>query len=257
MRRTNHGRPIRRIVDAGSPGGYPGRVTEKPQRPFIRVRGRSFIALVLAPEPPVSEWLVALDAQMRRSASFFEGRPVVVDLAAVPVHQEDVPALILALQARDIRIIGVEGADDAWPGDEVWGRPPMAMTRVDRAIDVPEDATPVVLLPEPPSLVVQEPVRSGQSIVFAKGDLTVIGSVSSGAEIIAGGSIHVYGALRGRAIAGLASHGQARIFCRRMEAELLAIDGIYKSADDMDQALRGRAVQAWLEGEALVMAALG
>ena len=245
------------VVDGGNCARYPGFVTEKPQRSFIRVRGRSFIALVLAPEPPVDDWLVALDEQMARSASFFDGRPVVVDLAAVPVQEADVPGLIKALEARDIRIIGVEGADEAWPGDEVWGRPPMAMTRVDRAIDVPEDASPVVFDAEPSSLVIEQPVRSGQSIVFPRGDLTVIGSVASGAELIAGGSIHVYGALRGRAIAGLVSHGQARIFCRRMEAELLAIDGIYKSADDMDPALYGRSVQAWLQGDALLMAGLG
>ncbi len=133
----------------------------------------------------------------------------------------------------------------------------MAMTRVDRLIDVPEDSAPVVVDSEPPCMVIEQPVRSGQSVVFAKGDLTVIGSVASGAELIAGGSIHVYGTLRGRAIAGLAAHGQARIFCSRMEAELLAIDGIYKSADDMDPTLRGRAVQAWLTGDALLMAALG
>ena len=248
---------MRRIVDAGRRGGYRGGVTEKPQRPFIRVRGRSFIALVLAPESPVSDWLVALDEQMRRSASFFEGRPVVVDLTAIPVQSENIPGLINALQSRDIRIIGVEGADEAWPGDDVWGRPPMAMTRVDRDIDVPEDSVAPVVDPEPPSLVVEQPVRSGQSIVFAKGDLTVIGSVSSGAELIAGGSIHVYGAMRGRAIAGLASRGNARIFCNRMEAELLAIDGIYKSADDMDRSLHGRSVQAWLQGDSLLMASLG
>jgi septum site-determining protein MinC len=247
---------MRRSVDADKPRRYPRTVTETAQRPFIRVRGRSFIALVLAPEPPVHDWLAALDDQMKRSASFFEGRPVVVDLASVPVQQEDVPALIAALQARDIRIIGVEGADEAWPGDDVWGRPPMALTRVDRAIDVPDDAVPVEPEPEPSALVLEQPVRSGQSIMFAKGDLTVIGSVASGAELIAGGSIHVYGTLRGRAIAGLNSHGQARIFCRRMEAELLAIDGVYKSADDMDQGLRGRAVQAWLQGDTLLMAAL-
>ncbi len=214
------------------------------------------MALVLAPEPPVPGWLAGLDAQMSRSASFFDGRPVVVDLSAVPVASTDIPALIASLQARDIRIIGVEGADDAWPGDHVWGRPPMAMTRVDRPVDVPDDAVPVPPAPpEPPCLVLNEPVRSGQSVVFERGDVTIIGSVASGAEVIAGGSVHVYGALRGRAMAGLLTHGQARIFCRRMEAELLAIDGVYRVADDMAPALRGRAVQAWLDGEVLSMAA--
>lgn len=243
-------------VDDGEPHRYARIVTETVQRPFIRVRGRSFIALVLAPELPLVDWLAALDVQMRRSASFFEGRPVVVDLGRVPVQENDVPALIAALQARDIRIIGVEGADHAWPGDEVWGRPPMALTRVDRPLEVPDDAIPEAVAEEPSALVLEQPIRSGQSVVFAKGDVTVIGSVASGAELVAGGSIHVYGTLRGRAIAGLSSGAHARIFCRRMDAELVAIDGVYKSADDIDTALRGRAVQIWLEGDMLRIAAL-
>ncbi len=222
--------------------------------PFIRVRGRSFLALVLAPVPPLGDWLEALDDQMQRSASFFDGRPVVVDLSAVPVASEDVPALIAALQARDIRIIGVEGADQSWPGDAVWGRPPMALARADRMLDV-EDETPVPPVPEPAALLIDRPVRSGQSVIFERGDLTIVGSVASGAEVIAGGSIHVYGTLRGRAVAGLAGHG-GRIFCRRMEAELLAIDGVYKTADAMDPSLRSRAVQVWLQNDDLCMAAL-
>ncbi len=217
------------------------------------------MALVLAPEPPMPDWLAALDHQMQRSASFFDGRPVVVDLSAVPVATEDVPGLIAALQARDIRIIGVEGADESWPGDAVWGRPPMALSRADRTLEVADDARPGPdpAATEPPFLLVDQPVRSGQSVIFERGDVTIVGSVASGAEVIAGGSIHVYGALRGRAVAGLADRATgARIFCRRMEAELLAIDGIYKTADAMDPALRSRAVQAWLQDDDLFMAAL-
>ena len=108
---------------------------------------------------------------------------------------------------------------------------------------------------EPTSLLVDQPVRSGQSIVFERGDVIVLGSVSSGAEIIAGGSIHVYGALRGRAIAGLTGQAQSRIFCRKLEAELIAIDGVYRTAEDME-GLRGKAVQAWLEGESLSVTVL-
>ena len=110
--------------------------------------------------------------------------------------------------------------------------------------------------PRPVSLVVSESVRSGQSIVFREGDVTVIGSVSSGAEIIAGGSIHIYGTLRGRAFAGASGDPGARIFCRSLEAELLAINGLYRVADRLEQGLRGRPVQAWLEGKAIAMAPL-
>jgi septum site-determining protein MinC len=128
-------------------------------------------------------------------------------------------------------------------------------TRPARAIEVPEEGRQISQH-ELTSLVMDQPVRSGQSVVFEKGDVSIIGSVASGAEVIAGGSIHVYGALRGRAIAGLTGNNRARIFCRRMEAELLAIDGVYQTADDMDAALRGKPVQAWLAGEAMMMATL-
>jgi septum site-determining protein MinC len=91
-------------------------------------------------------------------------------------------------------------------------------------------------------------VRSGQAIVHPEGDVTVVGSVASGAEIVAGGSIHIYGTLRGRALAGMYGNGKARVFCRRLEAELVAIDGFYKVADELEPYLHKKAVQAWLEG---------
>jgi septum site-determining protein MinC len=99
-------------------------------------------------------------------------------------------------------------------------------------------------------------VRSGQSVFFPDGDVTVLGSVGSGAEIIAGGSIHIYGTLRGRAMAGMSGNRAARIFCSKIEAELLAIDGFYRTAEDLDSALRGRLVQAWLNGEVLMVTAM-
>jgi septum site-determining protein MinC len=106
------------------------------------------------------------------------------------------------------------------------------------------------------SLVIEQSVRSGQSIVFRDGDVTVIGSVGSGAEIIAGGSIHVYGALRGRAIAGAARNPRARIYCRKFEPELLGIDRFVRTAEEMSPSLRGKAAQIWLDGGAIKMASL-
>jgi septum site-determining protein MinC len=114
--------------------------------------------------------------------------------------------------------------------------------------DVP--AAPEAAAPsrqEPVSMLVETPVRSGQSVVFPFGEVTVLGSVASGAEIVAGGSIHIYGTLRGRAMAGSMGDARARIFCSRNEAELLAIDGYYQTAENMDASLRGRPVQVWLE----------
>jgi septum site-determining protein MinC len=109
---------------------------------------------------------------------------------------------------------------------------------------------------EPCSLLIESPIRSGQSVVFPFGDVTVLGSVASGAEIVAGGSIHIYGALRGRAMAGSTGDARARIFCRRNEAELIAIDGYYRTAEETEAELRGRPVQIRLDGVALKITAL-
>jgi septum site-determining protein MinC len=221
------------------------------------------MALVLAPEPPLDEWMSALDAQIERSPSFFEGRPVLVDLAALPADQPDVAGLIESLRARGIRIVGTEGAHPSWQGVESWGRPLSGGSRTARPVEVPEDAPAQTApapsppsAPEPASLLVDHSVRSGQSVVCERGDVIVVGSVASGAEVMAGGSIHVYGTLRGRAVAGLAGNAGARIFCRKLEAELLAIDGLYRTADAMEPGLRGRAVQAWLDGQTMKIAAL-
>ena len=105
-------------------------------------------------------------------------------------------------------------------------------------------------------MLIESPIRSGQSVIFPFGEVTVLGSVASGAEIVAGGSIHVYGTLRGRAMAGSMGNAKARIFCSRNEAELLAIDGYYQTAESMDAKLRGRPAQVWLEGAALTIATL-
>ncbi len=223
------------------------------------------MALVLAPENPLGDWLAALDAQMERSPNFFDSRPVIVDLGAVPAAQQGVADFLQLLEQRGIRIIGTEGAHASWPGIEAWGRPLPVSSKPGRPIELPE-AKPV----QPPqasapadgpggevtSLVLDEPVRSGQSVVFEKGDVTILGSVASGAEVIAGGSVHVYGTLRGRAIAGLAGNPQARIFCSRLQAELLSIDGVYQTADDMPSNALGKPVQAWLDGEQMKISVL-
>jgi septum site-determining protein MinC len=144
---------------------------------------------------------------------------------------------------------------------------PPAATKAPPAIkaselEVAERETPAAMPAPAPlparaaSLVHDKPVRSGQSIIFPEGDVTILGSVASGSEVVAGGSIHIYGALRGRAIAGSTGNPAARIFCNKLEAELIAIDGLYRTAEDMDPKYRSRPVQAWLEGETMTMAAL-
>jgi septum site-determining protein MinC len=95
------------------------------------------------------------------------------------------------------------------------------------------------------------PLRSGQQIYASNSDLTVCAMVGAGAEAIADGSIHIYGPLRGRALAGAAGNAKARIFCREFNAELVAIAGTYKVLDEVPKKLIGKAVQIWLEKDQL------
>ncbi|MGY2049789.1 septum site-determining protein MinC [Methylobacterium sp. JK268] len=237
-----------------------------PARPPIRFRGRSFLAVVLAPEAPVEAWLSDLDALMQRSPAFFAGRAVILDVAALKPSREALQALVTDLAARQIPIMGLEGAGSAAFAP---GLPPrLTGGRAGGEIPVPDEAPAPADAPAPVaigvserptsigSLVLDAPVRSGQQILFPEGDVTVMGSVASGAEVIAGGSIHVYGTLRGRAIAGAAGNGNARIVCSRFEPELLSIDGLYRIADDIDASLRGKPVHVWLDGDAMRMTAL-
>lgn len=123
------------------------------------------------------------------------------------------------------------------------------------ATPAPAPAAPAT--PNAPGLVQSAPVRSGQQVYADSRDLTVLSPVGAGAEVIADGSIHIYGALRGRALAGAQGFEGARIFCREFHAELVAIAGHYKVLEDIPPALRGKAVQVWLDGDQLRIEAQG
>jgi septum site-determining protein MinC len=217
-------------------------------RPSFKFRGGSFHALVVKPETPIDAWLAEVDALLARSPGFFAGKSVVIDVSGLSLAKETFLGLLDELSRRDMRILGVEGANPA----DVDGRVPSLVRGQAGKPDV-AGAAPVQSPPPAPvsSLLIDAPVRSGQAIVHPDGDVTIVGSVSSGAEIIAAGSIHVYGTLRGRVLAGAYGNQRARIFCRRLDAELIAIDGHYIVADEVEPHLRKAPIQAWLEGDEL------
>jgi septum site-determining protein MinC len=150
---------------------------------------------------------------------------------------------VLELQARDVGVV----SRSAEHGHK-------AETSSTEQTKGTEQGTPT--RPAVTSLVIASSVRSGQTVEFPDGDVTVIGSVGSGAEIVAGGSIHVYGVLRGRAIAGSLGDQKARIFCQNLQAELLSIAGGYRLAENFDPQLRGRAIQAHLDGRGMALTPL-
>ena len=112
-------------------------------------------------------------------------------------------------------------------------------------------AEPVAAKTKTATMVVKQTIRSGRQIYAPDGDLIIIGSVSAGAEILAEGNIHVYGTLRGRALAGVQGNQSASIFCHSLQAELISIAGIYLLSDDMPEATIGKMTQTYLEQERL------
>ena len=225
---------------------------ERPSTSF-KFRGGCFHALVLKPETPLSTWLAGVDVLLARSPGFFAEKSVVIDVSGLSLTRKIFLDLLDELSKRGIRILGVEGAN---PSDFDGRVPFLARSQADKT----KTTAAPVLAPSTPSpassLLIEAPVRSGQLVVCPEGDVTVVASVASGAEIVASGSVHVYGTLRGRVLAGAYGNQRARIFCRRLDAELIAIDGHYIVADEIGTHLRQAPIQAWLDGDALKIATM-
>jgi septum site-determining protein MinC len=237
------------------------------QAQTLKFRAQSLLAYVLEPVQPLADWFEALDAWLARSPTFFIARPVILDLAALDITLKEYRDLLGGLARRHIRVMGAENVDRGLVGPHLpqvvsGGRPvdPPAL----REDDVPAREDGLTPREEPPapladqtlagranSLVVEGNVRSGQSIVHPDGDVTIVGRVASGAEIVAGGTVHVYGALQGRVIAGISGSRSARIFCTEARAELLCIGGAYVTAENTNSEMEGRSVEARLEGDEL------
>jgi septum site-determining protein MinC len=230
------------------------------QRQSLKFRARTYTAFVFTPRAPIADWLMDLDATLERSKSFFTGHAVALDLSAVRLSPNGIAHLVASLEERNIRVLGIEGVEP----NEAAGLPPILRGgHGTQNLDLrePEQPAPATegapaVRERPSSLMIEEPVRSGQSVAFVEGDVTVLGSVGSGAEIIAGGSIHIYGTLRGQAMAGVTGNRRARIFCHRFDAELLAIGSYYKTADEIEDSIRSGPIQAWLDGNTLKISAM-
>ncbi len=208
-----------------------------------------------------------LKHQVNRGNGLLRELPVVLD---IDVQIIDVDGLLDVLRKQHITVLGAyrtaasmeaavrrtglpvileqkrgkdEEAAPSAAAEPVAAEPPPPQSPVPPASDSP--------LQMVESRMITAPVRSGQRIYARNSDLIITAQVSAGAEVIADGCIHIYGSLRGRAIAGAQGDESARIFCRDLQAELLAIAGRYKVADDIGDAARGRPAQVRLDGEKL------
>jgi septum site-determining protein MinC len=228
----------------------------------IQIRGRFFTAIVLQIAGGAdAEFYEALDTKLAQAPHFFTNAPFVLDLdqAKAISLSGDFIELVRSLRARKLTLIGVQNGTieqnrAALSAGLITLQGGREMPPEDEKA-VASGAAPQAV--EPPAgegvgaLLITEPVRSGQRIFADGGDLVVVASVGSGAELIARGNIHVYGRMRGRALAGVNGDATARIFCQSLEAELIAIAGLYRTSDDIESSVRKQRVQVYLKDDAL------
>ncbi|MBK8176702.1 MAG: septum site-determining protein MinC [Rhodospirillales bacterium] len=262
-----------------------------PSPPPFQIRGGAYTLLVLRLNDPKDPTLFQrLADKIAQAPNFFRHAPVVIDLqalAAAPAF--NMAELGRRLRQHQLVPIGVQnGTDeqnraavnagwslfpegrqarlnDAAPSTievsdaaPTTGAPPLAhrqspiQTAGERLTSVPSTGDADAAAGSP-ARVVTQPVRSGRQVYAHRGDLVVLASTSAGAELLADGHIHVYGALRGRALAGVSGDTGARIFCRSLEAELVSIAGYWRVREDIPEALIGKSVQIALEGDRITI----
>ena len=210
----------------------------------------------------------AIEVRVREAPALFERAPVVVDLSFLSPQPGDdaVRALLDAVRGAGMLPVGLAYGDEAT--DELARRLELPLIakfraqyeRAERAASNDEPAPPATAVaqaispaPAEPATALQhhQQVRTGQQ-VYAQGcDLVVVGTVANGAEVLADGNIHVYGALRGRAFAGALGDKGARIFCGEFRAEIVSIAGHYRVFEELPRDYAGKAVQIRLEQDRL------
>lgn len=201
----------------------------------------------------------ALLERRLRAAPSLAGLPAVLDLEPLggAAAGLDLAALAAAVQARDITLLGVrDSGETARALAQAAGLPVLRMDGariVHRGSEPQRRDAPGPDTAGARTLTVTQPVRSGQQVYARGGDLVLLGPVSAGAEVMADGNIHAYGRLRGRAIAGAQGDREARIFCQRLEAELVAIAGYYRLSEEPPGAQAPGPVQIRLQGESLLI----
>ncbi|WP_018001492.1 septum site-determining protein MinC [Paracoccus sp. N5] len=226
----------------------------------IQIRGRFFTAVALhLSGRPDAGFFDALDARLAQVPLFFDNAPLVIDLEQAEGLEsvDEILRLTDDLRARNLSVFGIQSGTAAQAAAaraagliSLAGGRDVPLDRVSRQGSRAEAPAPVREAPQPSKMVTQ-PVRSGQMIFADRGDLVIVGSVSSGAEVIASGNIHIYGRLRGRALAGVNGDTSARIFCHALDAELLAIAGLYRTSENLGPDTPRDNVQVWLDGEKL------
>lgn len=213
----------------------------------------------------------ALDAALDKCAAQYRelNLPLILDMQDFRPSEADLPAVLAVFRRHRLPVAALRHSDEAWaataadnglpftpPGKE---RPvPLETADAGTVAEITgEIASETAKQAGHPTVLVAEPVRTGQQVYAENADLIVTGTVSEGAELIADGNIHIYASMRGRALAGAKGRRDARIFIHSMQAELVSIAGIYRNFEQqLPEHLYRKPVQIHLQDDRLVIAAI-
>ena len=217
--------------------------------------------------------IVAIDIQLtikiKQAPDFFKNSPVIVDLSKIALKKLEIDLAVVLDVVRKAKLqpIGIRGGSEviqqqaqalkiALLADErKFATSKRTVSTVEK-INLPEpelkqeqEESPQIA---PKTEIISHPVRSGQRI-YAKGDLIILAAVSAGAEVMAEGNIHIYGVLRGRALAGVQGNEACRIFCSDLQAELISIAGTFQISENISDEQSGKPVQILLDQQKLII----
>lgn len=213
----------------------------------------------------------ALDAALAKCAAQYRelNLPLILDMQDFRPSEADLPAVLAVFRRHRLPVAALRHSDEAWAATAADNGLPFTPPGKERPVplETADAGTVAEIMGEiasetakqagHPTVLVTEPVRTGQQVYAENADLIVTGTVSEGAELIADGNIHIYASMRGRALAGAKGRRDARIFIHSMQAELVSIAGIYRNFEQqLPEHLYRKPVQIHLQDDRLVIAAI-
>ena len=213
----------------------------------------------------------ALDAALAKCAAQYRelNLPLILDMQDFRPAEADLPAVLAVFRRHRLPVAALRHSDEAWAKTAADNGLPFTPPSKERPVPLEtadagtvaeitgEIASETAKQAGHPTVLVAEPVRTGQQVYAENADLIVTGTVSEGAELIADGNIHIYASMRGRALAGAKGRRDARIFIHSMQAELVSIAGIYRNFEQqLPEHLYRKPVQIHLQDDRLVIAAI-
>jgi septum site-determining protein MinC len=202
-----------------------------------------------------------LSDRISAAPRFFERTAVCLDVSSLPAPPavEELRTVVEAVRRAGMLSVGLaHGAPTVDSLSAALDLPVLTQFRVQaKPVPVVQPAKAAEPSKGAPALMHHHTVRSGQRLYARNRDLVVTATVGAGAEVMADGCVHVYGTLRGRAMAGARGDVKARVFCQEFHAELVSIAGVFRVFETIPEDLAGKPVQAWLDGDDLHFARIG